>query len=591
MNRFCPGSFIWRTLNNGKQTKDCTDVVNGNTTCPGRFKYSNIGEGWTKVCLSSFNLRIARFCPGKFRFAFLDNGKRIRDCLGVFHQEQVCPKRFKYVRVAGGWGKVCIASVPLWRWGKCAGRVSWSRLDNGRWIRDCDTSAPAKPVCRGRRRWGLFGRRWNLSCDTTAVPVPKPTTINWRWTWLLNFGTQAPGTSDDLDDDQEDADDTDDKPPAGSQIESLILQLLEVVSRRVRIFIVLSEDGNIQIRENSDTSEGTADITIIAGGRVTPALKKLADQLEDALNDSDDLDDYSVKVDLGVSGSTLPNPLQWVLDLQRYITSGQSCGVHILTGGKIEVRPETTRPEGYFYTVYADADSDEQQVILKKIVDFLKSKYPQIEVRNRFKVILSTSTPWYIRLLSLLNSGKQAEIDVDTDGNIIVIEKAAPAGGNPWFFSRRLLELTNKNSIQYQVYVKLQEFLTQQEAIQKYTTKTIVNTVTKPISSQTLGEQRWLDSLEAKMNDAKDVFIIIEADGKITLREDPNDNKDGVGTTTILFTTADRSDKQVASYDRIKRLLGSRASLQEFIRESDEVYIKVDSITTTTTTIVTTKAK
>ena len=565
----CPGRFQWRRLDCGKWTKDCQDLINPELKCPGRWKWSNVdGFGWTRVCFKTFDQRVENFCPGRFTWARLDNWGWVKDCLGVWNNEQECPGRYKYINAGmrSGWTKECLRFAPQWYFGFCPTRIRWDRLDDGRWLRQCSELKSTRPACNGRWRWvWLLIGGWRQNCVSRPAGW-KALNYGWRWDWQLSFGAAIP-----------------DEIPQASKIDNFIFGLLSFLKKGERLILQVSANGAISVRLNPDTSAGVPHILIVPNGNANQALKNTIDQLEDELNDSTDLESYSIKTDYSLTASWGRfNNLEWFAQLQALYKQKKAAGIYISKSGDIEVREDKTGAPGT-YLIYYDRSSDDQSLIFEAIQDHLKRN--RLDGTSRLEVAVSPKASWYLELLRLLKAGKQVEIDIDANGNIVVREAAAKKGGNPWFFSKGLLELeVEDDSVRALLYKKLQDFLLEEEDLQQYTTTTVVTTIEKPISSQTLGEQKWLDSLEQKVKTATDVFIIIDSDAKITLREDPNDNKDGVGTITLVFTTADRSEEQIAAYQRIQRLLNTRPHLKKSVFESSKVFEKKDTITVSTTT-------
>lgn len=561
----CPGRHQWRRLDCGRWTKDCLDLINPELKCPARWKWSNIdGYGWTKVCFKSFDLGVEQFCPGRFTWARMDNWQWVKDCLGVWNNEEECPGRFRYINsgLQVGWTKECLRVAPQWYFGWCPTRIRWDRLDNGWWLRQCVQSESTRAGCTGRWRWRWAITGWTQSCIAYPIGWRAPK-YNWILNWQLPFGTQTPVSI-----------------PQATPTENLIFGLRTFLKKGKKLILQVAPNGAISIRLNPDQGKEVPDVLIKPAGKVTAAQQIAIDQLEDELNASTDLDGYSIRSDTSLTVAWGPfDNLAWFRQLQALYAQKKSVGIDILKNGEIQVK-EDASGEAKTYIINYDTEDDDDDAVYEAIQEFLKKQ--RLDSTDRFGIATNPKAQWYLDLLRLLKAGKQAEIDIDETGKVIVREAKAQAGGNPWFFSNSLLRLTEDNDgVRWRMYEKIQAFLLGQEELQKYTTTKVVTTIEKPISSQTLGEQKWLDSLEKKVKEAKDVFVIIDEKAQVTLREDPNDNQDGVGTITLVFTTADRSEAQIASYQRIHRLLNTRPQLKPSVFESKTVFVKKDTVTVT----------
>ena len=550
VNLWCPGKFEWRRLDVVRWTMDCTDLINPYLVCPGRFKWSNVdGNGWTKVCLKKYDWLVEVFCPAKFTWARMDDGVLVKDCVGVWKNEIECPGRFRYANTNFNWQvwtKECLDGEPNPFWGHCASSVRWDYLDNGVVLRQCIQNERKRPICNGRWRWASEKGKWAQSCKPFPVGYIARFCF-WLWTWQLPFGTPEPAPI-----------------YVGSQTEKLTYSMLKFLNLGTKLVLQVNGVGYMLIRINPDQKKTTADVTIQPSESVTAWQQQSIDQLEDELNDSPDLYGFSVTSDLTFQPWPWWNQLEWFTNFTTILNSGRPVGIYIQPSGLFDVREDKTAT-GKVYSIYYDPASDSQTSTYNQIQEFLRIRaYLPF---NKIQQTASVDSQWYKDLLALLSAGKGGEIDIDKNGVVSIKQIPIVKGQNPWIFSKGLIEDGDEDkTIRGAIYKKLQEFLLAQKDIQKYTPAPIVTQKPKPAAN--LGEIQWLDSLEKKMKEKKDVFIIIDDDAKTILRDDPKDNKDGIASIILYFTTQSRSEKQIIGYQRIQRLLNSRPHLKPLVKES-----------------------
>lgn len=374
------------------------------------------------------------------------------------------------------------------------------------------------------------------------------------------------------------------------------LQVVKTLFKQGKsVLIVISATGSVSVKENTSAAgEWGPTFTIVNNGKEKFHLE-IVRRITEIIEQDEDISVYTT------GQEQFSDKAKWYLELLALLKQNKQVEISVSATGEIIVRAswrQTGKPGIRILTQIKNVKQNSIQwsVLTRLTRWFSSSKVIEIYRKQSAPVtpstqVFSEKSYWYTVLVRLLKEQKQVDISVDEDGDIQVIESKTQTGKGGYRFITDISKITNKQSPQYLVLFRLNNFITaHQKQLEEYitVTTTTVTTTTKQVS----GVEAFLNSLAALIAANKQFTISISSEGLYHVSE----NAKRVGSEAffeVVYETKTASSVQEAAWERLYDALNTRKDIIKFDRTKKQVVDPFNAVikTTTTQTVTTTVKK